>query len=296
MVTTSKHHAPMCTSISAPPVRWETSHMAVAANWWTTPHVMLFRNISMAKSLWIASIRWWATMLEHSEGAGCEGSNRSKRLLWGKSWIFMENHRKLKVFRWILLTTYQSRYAWSTMRFVCKGSLKNTLKFWCTLFWLTTSSNQPVMQIFFSFLSWYLPIDLWDLWLRGVQGHSLPWVQQGWSVAWIALCIAHFCQLPHFFFKVEGWCSSTRRKQKKPKKRCFTGWSQRRSLCLYVSTFPHLLIETAILVRSWLKQSFGPICLLKPPRSLVSQHPSLPWFQRQIWSLFQWWPVWFLKL
>ena len=161
---------------------------------------------------------------------------------------------------------------------------------------LTTSSNQPVMQIFFSFLSWYLPIDLWDLWLRGVQGHSLPWVQQGWSVAWITLCIAHFCQLPHFFFKVEGWCSSTRRKQKKLKKRCFTGWSQRRSLCLYVSTFPHLLIETAILVRSWLKQSFGPICLLKPPRSLVSQHPSLPWFQRQIWSLFQWWPVWFLKL
>jgi hypothetical protein len=52
-----------------------------------------------------------------------------------------------------------------------------------------------------------------------------------------------------------------------------------RSLCLYVSTFPHLLIETA-----------------PRPRSLVSQHPSLPWFQRQILSLFQWWPVWFLKL
>ena len=50
------------------PLRWETLHMAAAVNWSTTPRGRRFRNISMAKSRWTASIRWWATMFEHPAG------------------------------------------------------------------------------------------------------------------------------------------------------------------------------------------------------------------------------------
>ena len=56
----------------------------------------------------------------------------------GFLWNIMENHTKLKILRWILLTSahHISIHVWSTTRFVCKGSLKNTLKFWCTLCWV----------------------------------------------------------------------------------------------------------------------------------------------------------------